>query len=133
MHIHMPAGLGDKVADAVCAGMGSWTFIIVQSVIVALWMVLNTVAWAWHWDPMPFILLNLVFSTQAAYASPLILMSQNRQAEKDRKRDDTEAREVEELFMHHALLLQINQQQLTILNQQTDILTLLQGQRDGGE
>lgn len=75
---------GDKVADWIANGMGSWNFLIWQTVIVAIWMMLNVVAFMKHWDPYPFILLNLLFSTQAAYAAPLILMSQNRQTARDR-------------------------------------------------
>jgi uncharacterized membrane protein len=76
--------VGDRVADAVAAGMGSWPFIIIQSVILAIWIVLNITAWVEHWDPYPFILLNLALSFQAAYAAPFIMMSQNRQAAIDR-------------------------------------------------
>jgi Protein of unknown function (DUF1003) len=63
---------------------GSWRFITVQTAIVAGWVAVNLVAVMYRWDPYPFILLNLVFSTQAAYAAPLILLSQNRQADTDR-------------------------------------------------
>ena len=76
--------VGDRVADAVASGVGSWPFIITQSVLLALWLVLNSVAWIQHWDPYPFILLNLALSFQAAYAAPFVMMSQNRQATKDR-------------------------------------------------
>ncbi len=76
--------LGDRVADAVASGMGSWTFIIVQTAFVAAWMIANVIGWLRHWDPYPFILLNLLFSTQAAYAAPIIMMSQNRQSDRDR-------------------------------------------------
>jgi len=75
---------GSRIADKVATGMGSWRFIIIQTVIVAIWMVLNFVAYVSHWDPYPFILLNLLFSTQAAYAAPIIMMAQNRQNERDR-------------------------------------------------
>ena len=108
-HIHVPKTLGQRLADAVANGMGSWTFIIVQSIFVGGWIVLNIMAVVGHWDPYPFILLNLLFSTQAAYAAPIIMMSQNRQAQKDHIRDDHEAEEVD-------LLFQINQQQLEILH-----------------
>ncbi len=64
--------------------MGSWKFIIIQTVFVILWMTLNILGFAMHWDVYPFILLNLLFSTQAAYAAPIIMMSQNRAAERDR-------------------------------------------------
>ena len=75
---------GSRLADAVAKGMGSWKFIIVQTVLVILWMGLNIVGFFYHWDVYPFILLNLLFSTQAAYAAPIIMMSQNRQSERDR-------------------------------------------------
>lgn len=78
--------LGQRVADAVAAGMGSWRFIIIQTTILAIWVVLNVTAWVQAWDPYPFILLNLALSFQAAYAAPFIMMSQNRQNEIDRKR-----------------------------------------------
>jgi uncharacterized membrane protein len=77
-------GFGQRLADSVANGMGSWSFIIIQSVIVLVWMGLNIVGFLFHWDPYPFILLNLVFSTQAAYAAPIIMMAQNRQSERDR-------------------------------------------------
>jgi len=87
--------------------MGSWTFIIVQTIIVFLWMLLNIVAYVAHWDPYPFILLNLLFSTQAAYAAPIIMMSQNRQNERDRHQaladyeTNVKAKEeIEELQIH---------------------------------
>ncbi|MGI4940512.1 MAG: DUF1003 domain-containing protein [Janthinobacterium lividum] len=75
---------GERVADGVAAVMGSWPFIIVQTGILIVWMVLNVTAYARHWDPYPFILLNLALSFQAAYAAPFIMMSQNRQASIDR-------------------------------------------------
>ncbi len=71
---------GERVADTVAHVVGSWPFIIVMSALLAAWVVLNVVAWLRHWDPYPFILLNLALSFQAAYASPIIMMSQNRAA-----------------------------------------------------
>lgn len=76
--------IGDRLADSVAAGMGSWKFIILQTIFVAIWMILNVIGFMQHWDPYPFILLNLLFSTQAAYAAPIIMMAQNRQADRDR-------------------------------------------------
>ena len=73
-----------KLADSVANSMGSWRFIIIQSILVAAWMILNFMAFINHWDPYPFILLNLLFSTQAAYAAPIIMMAQNRQNQRDR-------------------------------------------------
>jgi len=75
---------GQRIADTVADTMGSWPFIIIQSTILAIWIALNATAWINHWDPYPFILLNLMLSFQAAYAAPFIMMSQYRQASKDR-------------------------------------------------
>ncbi len=77
-------GFGQRLADRVANGMGSWKFIIIQTILVILWMTLNLVGFMHHWDVYPFILLNLLFSTQAAYAAPIIMMAQNRQSERDR-------------------------------------------------
>jgi len=95
---------GQRLADSVATGMGSWRFIVIQTIIVAIWMALNMVAYVDHWDPYPYILLNLLFSTQAAYAAPIIMMAQNRQNERDRAqanddyRTNCEAKvEIEEL------------------------------------
>jgi uncharacterized membrane protein len=99
------ATFGQRLADRVAGGMGSWRFIIWQTIIVAAWMTINVIAFARHWDPYPYILLNLLFSTQAAYAAPIIMMSQNRQSERDRAQADSDYRtnvaakkEIEELM-----------------------------------
>ena len=76
--------LGQRVADKVADTIGSWRFIITQSIILTIWIILNVTAWIKRWDPYPFILLNLMLSFQAAYAGPVIMMSQNRQSAKDR-------------------------------------------------
>ena len=76
--------LGQRIADGVASTMGSWKFIITQSIVLASWITLNVIALVNHWDPYPFILLNLMLSFEAAYAAPFIMMSQNRQADKDR-------------------------------------------------
>jgi uncharacterized membrane protein len=81
---------GQRLADTVANGMGSWRFIIIQTLIVAVWMILNVVAYVGHWDPYPYILLNLLFSTQAAYAAPIIMMAQNRQSDRDRAQADAD-------------------------------------------
>jgi uncharacterized membrane protein len=77
--------IGQRVADAVAATMGSWTFIIIQSFLLVAWIALNVTAYVQQWDPYPFILLNLALSFQAAHAAPFIMMSQNRQQDIDRK------------------------------------------------
>jgi uncharacterized membrane protein len=65
-------------------GMGSWGFIIIQTILVVVWVGMNILVYVYRWDPYPFILLNLLFSTQAAYSAPIIMMSQNRQNDRDR-------------------------------------------------
>ena len=75
---------GQKIADGLANLIGSWPFIIGQTIIIIMWVTLNVFAYVNQWDPYPFILLNLLFSTQAAYAAPIIMMSQNRQNERDR-------------------------------------------------
>ncbi len=75
---------GQRIADSTARVLGSWPFIIAQTAVVALWVILNVTAWIRRWDPYPFILLNLMFSVQAAYAAPILMMSQNRQAQRDR-------------------------------------------------
>jgi len=76
--------MGDKVADRVAETVGSWRCTIIQSVALGIWIALNALAWIQHWDPYPFILLNLALSIQAAYSAPIIMMSQKRMAAKDR-------------------------------------------------
>jgi uncharacterized membrane protein len=76
--------LGQRSADWVANTMGSWKFIVIQTIVLAAWISLNIFAWVNHWDPYPFILMNLLLSMQAAYAAPIIMMSQNRQAARDR-------------------------------------------------
>jgi uncharacterized membrane protein len=75
--------LGITLADAVVTFIGSWTFIILQTFIVTIWIIINIVSYVHHYDPYPFILLNLFFSTEAAYATPLILMANIQQGAKD--------------------------------------------------
>lgn len=112
--------LGQKVADGVASVMGSWRFIITQAAIMVVWIMLNLVGWFYHWDIYPFVLLNLAMSAQAAFATPLIMMSQNRQAEKDRltaqndyatdMKGEEEIRHIMEHLDHQdALILQVVQ------------------------
>ena len=75
---------GGRAADWVAKQVGSWRFIIGQSCLMVLWFLLNVTGWVLAWDPYPFILMNLVLSSQAAFTAPIIMMSQNRQAAKDR-------------------------------------------------
>ncbi len=107
---------GQKVADKVARGMGSWKFIIYQSLFVIIWMALNLAGFIYHWDAYPFILLNLLFSTQAAYAAPIIMMAQNRQNERDRiqaqKDYDTNTQAKEEIEALQAKLNSIEIEKL---------------------
>lgn len=85
-----PLTAGQKIADTVASTMGSWRFIIIQTTILLFWIALNITAYIKHWDPYPFILLNLALSFQAAYAAPFIMMSQNRQQDIDRRAAETD-------------------------------------------
>jgi uncharacterized membrane protein len=81
---------GGRAADVVAAFLGSWRFIGLQTAVILVWIALNVVAAAMRWDPYPFILLNLLFSTQAAYAAPILQLAQNRQTEHDRVRAEAD-------------------------------------------
>ena len=84
---HDEATLGEQVADQAAAGIGSWWFLIIQSILIVIWVTINSVEFFTHkWDLYPFILLNLMFTIQAAFTGPVLLLSGNRQAQKDRLR-----------------------------------------------
>jgi uncharacterized membrane protein len=127
---------GARIADAVTGFMGSWAFIAMQTVIVAFWIVGN-VFLLFHFDPYPFILLNLAFSTQAAYAAPLILLAGNRQALRDRltlehaaaEADIEDAQNVELLEGDRQILERIVGLEARILQLEKSILTRLDEQR----
>ena len=93
LHEHAP--LGVRIANAVTGFMGSWRFIILQTAIVTLWVAGNIYE-LFHFDPYPFIFLNLAFSTQAAYAAPLILLASNQSAVRDRATLEHAAAEAED-------------------------------------
>jgi uncharacterized membrane protein len=83
---HDEATFGETLADGIASFIGSWRFLIIQTVLVATWITINSlvITGAVHIDPYPFILLNLAFSTQAAYTGPVLLLAGNRQSQKDR-------------------------------------------------
>jgi uncharacterized membrane protein len=81
--LEIEAPLGARIADRVTGFLGSWRFVVIQSILVVLWIAGNVVL-LFQFDPYPFILLNLAFSTQAAYAAPLILLAGNRASQRDR-------------------------------------------------
>ena len=115
---------GDRLADTVASEMGSWRFIILQTIFVIIWMALNITGYIFHWDAYPFILLNLIFSTQAAYAAPIIMMSQNRQSQRDRVQalEDYQTN-IEAKKEIEALQLQLTNLELTKLDK---IITMLE-------
>lgn len=124
-----PLTTGQRIADAVASNMGSWRFIIIQSTILLLWIILNVTAWINHWDPYPFILLNLALSFQAAYAAPFIMMSQNRQQDIDRQAAETDYQinikaelEIEAL---HAKIDQLREAEVQALTKAVSELTEL--------
>jgi uncharacterized membrane protein len=134
--------VGQKVADAVASRMGSWSFIIIQAVILVIWGFLNAMPWwPWPWDRYPYIAANLLLSCEAAFAAPIIMMSQNRQAEKDRLtaqndyvtdcKGEEEVRHIMQHLDHQdALILQVVQH-LEVQNKRIDqqeqlILTITQ-------
>jgi len=87
----------EHVASLVVGFMGSVRFLVIQTIVVVVWIIANVIWFITHFDPYPFILLNLLFSTQAAYAAPLILLSQNRAADRDRAMAQREANEVDDI------------------------------------
>ena len=111
---------GERIADLVTAVVGSWKFIIIQSCLLTLWIVLNVLAIIGQWDPYPFILLNLALSFQAAYATPFILMSQNRQSEIDRERTlqdlDCDIKAEIEIELLHEKLDALKEQEIAALH-----------------
>jgi uncharacterized membrane protein len=122
-----PAALGDRIADQVAAVMGSWRFIIIQSILLVLWVSLNVAAVIQRWDPYPFILLNLMLSFQAAYAAPIIMMSQNRQAAIDRK----DAKHDYDVNMKAELEVELLHDKLNLLQSEeiAEIVMLLRNQQ----
>jgi len=97
-----------QLAERGARFFGTPQYILGQSVVVVLWIIANAVAWSLQWDPYPFILLNLAFSTQAAYAAPLILLAQSRQAARDQAHAEASARHVERLSRQQMNLLEEN-------------------------
>jgi uncharacterized membrane protein len=95
-------------AERAARFFGTPKYILGQSIVVVLWIIVNSIAWALQWDPYPFILLNLAFSTQAAYAAPLILLAQSRQAARDQIHAEANAKHMERLSEQQMTLLEEN-------------------------
>jgi len=85
-HTNHKLTLGQRTSDKISEVVGSWKFIVIQTIIFAIWISLNIIAWENNWDPYPFVFLNLIVGIQASYTAPIIMMSQNRAAERDRKK-----------------------------------------------
>lgn len=121
-----PKTFADRAADAVAAVVGSWRFIIIQSALLFSWIVFNAVSQA-RVDPYPFILLNLLLSFQAAYTAPVIMMSQNRQADIDRQRsiDDYDINRKAELEIEtlHEKIDLLREQEIAALTAAVERLT----------
>jgi uncharacterized membrane protein len=126
---------GQRIADWVAATMGSWNFIIAQSFLLAVWIVLNVTAFVEKWDPYPFILLNLALSFQAAYAAPFIMMAQNRQQDIDRKEAENDHRvniKAElEIELLHQKLDELREKEVLYLTTAVNDLTQLLKQATG--
>ena len=114
-----------RAAEHAARFFGTPQYIIGQSVVVIFWVALNSIAVIQHWDPYPFILLNLAFSTQAAYAAPLILLAQTRQAERDKRADDRAERrhdEMERLAAERVIAIKTETDRLVaLINSNTDL------------
>jgi uncharacterized membrane protein len=93
--IHYDPEAFGKFSEAIARYLGTARFLVAQTIIVVVWITLNVAVLALRWDKYPFILLNLAFSTQAAYAAPLILLAQNRQEQRDRAQTDNDRRVAE--------------------------------------
>lgn len=116
-----------RVAERVAKFMGTPKFIVIQTVIVLIWVCLNVTAVVHHWDPYPFILLNLAFSTQSAYAAPMILLAQTRQADRDKISGDASAKHRDEIAARQTELLEADTKiSATVLKLQQEQMTTLQ-------
>jgi uncharacterized membrane protein len=115
-----------RVAEKTARFFGTPQYIVGQTIIVGLWIALNSIAFVHHWDARPFILLNLIFSTQAAYAAPLILLAQTRQADRDKADDervDKRHTRLEEMLQKETVKLGTLLESNTQLTQQDKDLT----------
>lgn len=130
-HLHLHSAFGDDwfalKAEAFARFFGTPVFLVVQTVIVALWIIVNLIGWT-HFDVYPFILLNLAFSLQSAYAAPLILLAQTRQADRDKAHSDADAKHREELAqasIQRQLIAAQEMEKISLLLQQNTQLTEL--------
>jgi uncharacterized membrane protein len=125
--LHDRRTFGQRAADNFTNAFGTWTYIIIQSVIILCWMAINAVGIIYQWDKYPFILLNLAFSAQASYAAPLILMASNRTSQRDRMTLEHDAEETD-------AILKIQETQIELLKAikaETDLLEVLVQRSEG--
>ena len=122
---------GQKISDKVARFGGSWHFIILFMIILTLWIIFNVIALgSLKFDPYPFILMNLILSCIAALQAPVIMMSQNRQEEKDRKRSENDylinlKAEMQIRSLHQKMDLLLEEQFKTLFDTQAEQITLL--------
>lgn len=123
---HDEATFGERIADAAAAGIGSWRFLIVQTFAVLAWLLFNIYGFVNRWDPFPFILLNLLFSVQAAYTGPVLLLAGNRQAQKDRLTLEHAAHEADKADEQNVQILLAIKQISELTEKNTEVtLTIL--------
>ena len=125
--LHDQRTFGQRAADNFTNAFGTWTYIIIQSVIIVCWMAINAMGIIYQWDKYPFILLNLAFSAQASYAAPLILMASNRTSQRDRMTLEHDAEETD-------AILKIQETQIELLKAikaETDLLEVLVKRSEG--
>jgi len=118
---HDEATVGERIADAAAAGIGSWRFLIIQTFAVSLWVIFNIIGLINHWDPFPFILLNLLFSVQAAYTGPVLLLAGNRQSQKDRLTLEHAAEEADKADKQNVEIIEAIRKNTEITEQNTEI------------
>jgi len=125
--LHDQRTFGQRAADNFTNAFGTWTYIIIQSVIIVCWMVINAVGIIYQWDKYPFILLNLAFSAQASYAAPLILMASNRTAQRDRMTLEHDAEETDAILKIQDTQIEL----LRAIKAETDLLEVLVKRSEG--
>src|SRR6267378_804407 len=126
---HERATFGESLADGIASFIGSWRFLIIQTLLVATWVTINTlqVTGKLHIDPYPYILLNLAFSTQAAYTGPVLLLAGNRQSQKDRLTLEHAAHEADKADRQNVQILSAIKQNTTLTENNTEVtITILQ-------
>lgn len=126
---------GDRLSDRVASIGGSWSFVIGFGLCMAIWMGLNAAIWGFAWDPYPYILLNLMLSTLAALQAPIIMMSQNRQAAKDRAQANMDYEinlkaELEIMALHEKLDRLRTDELEAMMRQQREELALVRAAMD---